>query len=69
MFCSRVPKFPIGTNIRRKFDDGWFDGVVIQVDVRHKLWKVKYTDSDVEDMDEGQMITYTSKYNQKYNTK
>ncbi len=40
---SRLRQFPIGTNVRRKFDVGWFDGAVTEVDIPNKLWKVKYT--------------------------
>ena len=66
---ARLHKYPIGTGVRKKFDSGWFDGKIVKVHVYDKLWTVRYTDGDVEDLDEDQLIRYSSQYNQKYNTK
>ena len=65
----RYHRYPIGTGVRRKFDSGWFDGEVIEIHAIDKLWTVKYTDGDKEDLNEDQLIRYSSQYNQKHNSK
>ena len=66
---SRLHKYPIGTGVRREFDDGWFDDERIKMFTHDKLWKVKYTDGDMEDLNEDQLIRFSSQFNQKYNVK
>ena len=65
----RYHRFPIGTGVRKKFSSVWFDGEVVKIHPFDKLWSIKYPDGDIEDMNEDEMITYSSKYNQHYNTK
>ena len=66
---ARQIRYHIGMGVRRKFDSGWFDGTVIAIHPHDKLWTVKYSDGDQEDLNEDQLIRFSSEYNQKYNTK
>ena len=66
---SRLLRHPVGTGVRRKFKTGWFDGEVIDIHPTDRLWTVRYTDGDEEDLNESQLIRFSSNYNQKYNSK
>ena len=60
--------YPIGTIIRKKFPEGYFEGEVIAHDPKEGYYKVRYTDSDQEELDNKQIRKYFKK-NQKYSKK
>ena len=58
-----VDRYPIGTKVRKHFPQGWFDGEVISIDVEEKLWKIRYSDGDCEELDKDHLIRHISLYN------
>ena len=60
-------KYPIGTCVRKKFVDSWFDGEVVSIN--SKFWKIRYTDGDEEDMNVNEVRIHHDIYTQTYNTK
>ena len=55
----------IGTKIRKLFSTGWFDGEVIGVS-GPGVFKVKYTDGDVEELDRVELYKHELAYEQHY---
>ena len=55
----------IGTKVRRKFDLGWFDGEVISV-VANGIYKVRYEDGDMEDLERDELYEHELTYDQHY---
>ena len=42
---------------------------MVAIHAHDKLWTVKYVDGDTEDLNESELIRYSSQYNKNYNTK
>ena len=55
----------IGTKIRKSFSTGWFDGEVIGVS-RPGVFKIKYTDGDMEELDRVELYKHELAYEQHY---
>jgi hypothetical protein len=56
-------KFPVGTQVRKEFDSqGWFEGVVVSIDEDNALYRIKYEDGDVEDVDEEELEVLVLQY-------
>ena len=53
-------RYPIGTKVRKHFTQGWFDGEVISIDAEEKLWKIRYSDGDCEELDKDHLIRHIS---------
>ena len=49
--CSKTCKLhPIGTIIRKRFDQAWYEGEVTKHDPGSNYYHIKYTDGDAEEM-------------------
>ena len=59
---------PIGTRIAKKFDEQIFNGEIISIDIKHKLYKVRYDDEDEEELTGRQISKYIHKDNTKKRT-
>ena len=64
-FVSRLRscRYPIGTRIRKKFGDRYYNGRVVRVDSAKKQWHVKYSDDDSESLSEGEVQSCVQLYN------
>lgn len=60
--------YPTGTIIRKKFDDGWFEGEVTEYDPVAGYYKINYTDGDQEELDAKEVRKYFKK-SQQYSKK
>ena len=59
---------PIGTRIAKKFDEQIFNGEIISIDIKHKLYKVQYDDEDEEELTGRQISKHIHKDNTKKRT-
>ena len=55
----------IGVKVRKQFGSEWFDGEVIGVS-EPGIFKVKYEDSDVEELDKFEVYQFELNYEQHY---
>ena len=55
----------IGVKVRKKFGSEWYDGEVISVS-RPGIFKVKYEDSDTEELDKFELFEHELAYEQHY---
>ena len=61
-------KYPVGTQVRKKFGNRCFNGKVISFNSRRELWLILYGDGDREEMDKNELIRHMGLYN-RYNIK
>lgn len=51
------PEYPLGTLIAKVFgEQDWYDGTVYAYDNDERLYKIKYTDGDEEEMDRNELV-------------
>ena len=49
-------RYPIGTIVRKNFNDKYYEGEIIAYDVPNKYYKVHYRDGDIEELESGDGI-------------
>lgn len=52
---SDTQTFPIGTKVSKQFDEGLFRGEIRSYDTTNRLYFIRYSDGDTEDMDEAEV--------------
>ena len=48
---DEMKKYKVGTMILKKFQGTWYHGEIESIDVKNRLFCIKYRDGDTEDMD------------------
>ena len=48
---DEMKKYKVGTKILKKFQGTWYHGKIESIDVKNRLFRIKYRDGDSEDMD------------------